>query len=248
MPLHTEHLEVVVRSLHTALQSIEFESSSPALASWRSARMLIDLADDGGRTPSESAACLAVACDLLAFAEKSACGDESSSMLGVTLSSVVDLLGIHQLTEQVQGQEAEHAMSINGALLEFGVMEDQDACFMTGALRGIVARSTPVILWAAASLIVRKDALLRRWLEACQIPELSSTKTGKRPRLQSCLGLTKATLPRVSRGPGSVRSPSSRRSRDQAARSPPFSEVRGNDAPVRSRPLPMELGGFLSRL
>ncbi|MCH1504064.1 MAG: hypothetical protein L7V86_10810 [Verrucomicrobiales bacterium] len=179
MPLHTEHLEVVVRSLHTALQSIEFESSSPALASWRSARMLIDLADDGGRTPSESAACLAVACDLLAFAEKSACGDESSSMLGVTLSSVVDLLGIHQLTEQVQGQEAEHAMSINGALLEFGVMEDQDACFMTGALRGIVARSTPVILWAAASLIVRKDALLRRWLEACQIPELSSTKTGE---------------------------------------------------------------------
>ena len=177
MPLSTKHLDAVLRSLRTVCQSIDLDSSSPALASWRSAGVLINLAEDGDLLPSESTACLAVACDLLAFAEKSARGDEPTTVLATTLSNAVELLGVHQFGEQFEGQQAEHAMAINMALLEFGVLEDQDACYMTGALRGIVARSTAVILWAAASLIVGKDAPLRKWLKASQVPELSPTET-----------------------------------------------------------------------
>ncbi len=180
MALRTEHLDVVLRSLRAVYQPIEFESASPAFASWRAAGVLIDLAEEASLPPSESAACLAVSCDLLAFAEKSVVL-EPSSVLSVTLSSAIEFLGIYQLADQVEGQQAEHTMAINLALLEFGVMEDADARFMTGALRGIVARSAPVVVWAAASLIVRREASLRKWLVACQSHELSTKETSESP-------------------------------------------------------------------
>ena len=183
MSLRTEHLEVALRSLRAVYHSIQFESNSPALASWRSVGVLLNLADDKDLPPSDAAACLAVACDLLAFAKKSLADDEPSSVLGVTLSSAVDLLGVHQVADQPQIQQAEQAMAVNMALLELGVMEDQDAAFMTGALRGIVARSAPVILWATASLFAKKGAPLRKWLEARETLDILAKQKAQKPQI-----------------------------------------------------------------
>ena len=121
MTLCTEHLDVVLRLLRAVYQSIEFESASPVFASWRTAGVLIDLAEEASLPLSESAACLAVSCDLLAFAEKSV-ALEPSPVLSVTLASAIEFLGIYELADQVEGQQAEHTMVINMALLNFSVM------------------------------------------------------------------------------------------------------------------------------